>query len=84
MNPLCLDLSAPPEISQPPYFSNDDRLGKFYYTIGIRTLKNGGGVDHFKTQKKKLNFGGDTHVTLNPKNPKPLNPKPGHVVVLVL
>jgi hypothetical protein len=26
-----------------------------------------GGVGHFKTQKKKPNFGGDTHVTLNPK-----------------
>jgi hypothetical protein len=27
----------------------------------------GGGVGHFKTPKKKPNFGEDTHVTLNPK-----------------
>jgi hypothetical protein len=26
-----------------------------------------GGVGHIKTQKKKPNFGGNTHVTLNPK-----------------
>ncbi len=39
-----------------------------YFTIGFRTLENGG-VGHFKTQKKKPNFGGDTHVTLNPKPP---------------
>jgi hypothetical protein len=25
------------------------------------------GVGHLKTQKKKPNFGGNTHVTLNPK-----------------
>jgi hypothetical protein len=29
-----------------------------------KTLKNGG-VGHLKTQKKKSNFGGNTHVTLN-------------------
>jgi hypothetical protein len=26
-----------------------------------------GGVGHFKTPKKKPNFGGNTHVALNPK-----------------
>ncbi len=31
-----------------------------------------GGLGHFKTSKKKPNFGGNTHVTLNPK-PKQLN-----------
>jgi hypothetical protein len=30
-------------------------------------MKMGGGVGHIKTQKKKPNFGGNTHVTLNPK-----------------
>jgi hypothetical protein len=35
-------------------------------TIGFRTLKNGG-VGHIKTPKKTPNFGGNTHVTLNPK-----------------
>jgi hypothetical protein len=34
--------------------------------IGFRTHENGG-VGHIKTQKKKPNFGGNTHVTLNPK-----------------
>jgi hypothetical protein len=29
-------------------------------------MKNGG-VGHLKTLKKKPNFGGDTHVTLDPK-----------------
>ncbi len=56
----------PPEISHPAYLSNGDRLSKFYCTIGFRTLINGG-VGHLKAQKKKPNFGGDTHVTLNPK-----------------
>jgi len=31
----------------------------------IRTFENEG-VGHLKTKKKKLKFGGDTHVTLNP------------------
>ncbi len=68
INPSCPHLSGPPEISYPPYLANDDRLGKYYYTIGFRTLENGG-VGHIKTPKKKPNFGGNT---LNPKpNPKP-------------
>jgi hypothetical protein len=66
INLSCPHLSGPPEISHPPYLSNGDRLKKFYCTIGFKTLENGG-VGHFKTQKKKPNFGGDTHVTLNPK-----------------
>jgi hypothetical protein len=66
INPSCPHLSDPPEISYPPYLSNGDKLGKFYCTIGFRTLENGG-VGHLKTPKKKPNFGGDTHVTLNPK-----------------
>ncbi len=41
-------------------------IGKNKCTIGFKTLKNGG-VGHLKTQKKKPNFGGDTHVTVNPK-----------------
>jgi hypothetical protein len=65
INPLCLHLSGPPEISHPPYLPNGDRLKEFYCTIGFRTLENGG-VGHLKTQKKKPNFGGNTHV-----NPKP-------------
>ncbi len=64
--PLCLHLSGPPEISHPPYLPNGDRLWWDYYTIGFRTHENGG-VGHLKTQKKKPNFGGNTHVTLNPK-----------------
>jgi hypothetical protein len=39
------------ESQTPPYLPNGDRLGKFYYTIGFRTLINGG-VGHLKTQKK--------------------------------
>jgi hypothetical protein len=66
INPLCPHISDPPEISHPPYLSNGDALKAFYCTIGFRTLENGG-VGHFKTQKKKPNFGGNTHVTLNPK-----------------
>ncbi len=66
INPLCPHLSGPPEISHPPCLSNGDALEEFYWTIGFRTLENGG-VGHFKTQKKKPNFGGNTHVTLNPK-----------------
>jgi hypothetical protein len=66
INPLCPHLSGPPEISHPPYLPNGDKLREFYCTIGFRTLENGG-VGHLKTQKKKLNFGGDTHVTINPK-----------------
>jgi hypothetical protein len=42
INPSCPHLSGPPEISYTPYLSNDDRLGKYYYTIGFRTLENGG------------------------------------------
>jgi hypothetical protein len=54
IKPSCPHLSDPPEISHPPYLSNGDRLGIFYYTIRIRTFKNGGGgVGHLKTQKKK-------------------------------
>ncbi len=64
----------PPEISHPPYLPNGDSVGEFYCTIGFRTLKNGG-VGHLKIPKKSPNFGGHTHVTLNPK-PKTLNPKP--------
>jgi hypothetical protein len=56
----------PPWNFTPPYLSNGDRLKGFYCTIGFRTLENGG-VRHLKTQKKKPNFGGNTHVTLNPK-----------------
>jgi len=66
INPLCPHLSGPLEISRPPYLPNGDSVGEFYCTIGFRTLKNGG-VGHFKTPKKKPNFGGNTHVTLNPK-----------------
>ncbi len=66
INPLHPHLSGPPEISYPPYLANGDRLWWDFFTIGFRTLENGG-VGHFKTQKKKPNFGGDTHVTLNPK-----------------
>jgi hypothetical protein len=43
INPLCPHLFSPPEISHPPYLSNDDTLKEFYYTIDFRTLKNGGG-----------------------------------------
>jgi hypothetical protein len=56
----------PLEISHPPYLPNGDRLWWDYCTIGFRTHENGG-VGHIKTQKKKPNFGGNTHVTLNPK-----------------
>ncbi len=66
INLLCPHLFAPPKISQPPYLPNGDRLKEFYCTIGFRTLENEG-VVHLKTQKKKPNFGGNTHVTLNPK-----------------
>jgi hypothetical protein len=65
INPLCPHLSGPPEISHPSYLSNGDALEEFYCTIGFRTLENGG-VGHFKTQKKKPNFGGNTHVTPKP------------------
>jgi hypothetical protein len=71
INPSCPHLYGPLKISYPPYLSNGDRLGKFYYTIGLTTFENGG-VGHLKTQKKKPNFGGDTHVTLNPKTLNPL------------
>ncbi len=66
INPLCPHMSGPPEISHPPYLPNGDSVGEFYCTIGFRALENGG-VGHFKTPKKKPNFGGNTHVTLNPK-----------------
>jgi len=66
INPSCPHLFEPPEISHPPYLPNGDRLGKNKCTIGFRTLENGG-VGHLKTSKKKPNFGGNTHVTLNPK-----------------
>ncbi len=69
INPLCPHLSGPPKISYPPYLPNDEQLWWDFYTIGFRTLENGG-VGHIKTPKKKPNFGGDT------LNPKPLNPKP--------
>ncbi len=59
-------LSGNPKFSYPPYLINGDRLWWDYCTNGIRTLENGG-VGHLKIQKKKPNFGGDTHVTLNPK-----------------
>jgi len=41
----------PPEISHPPYLPNGDRLWWDSYTIGFRTLENGG-LGHFKTPKK--------------------------------
>jgi hypothetical protein len=66
INPSCLHLFDPLEISHPPYLINGDRIGKFYCTIRLRTLINGG-VGHLKTPKKKPNLGGNTHVTLNPK-----------------
>jgi hypothetical protein len=66
INPLCPHLSGPPKISYPPYLINGDRLWWDYFTIGFKTLENGG-VGHIKTQKKNPNFGGNTHVTLNPK-----------------
>jgi hypothetical protein len=72
INPLCPHQSGPPKISYPPYLPNGEQLWSDFSTIGFRTLENGG-VGHFKTQKKKPNFGGNTHVTLNPKT---LNPKP--------
>jgi hypothetical protein len=56
----------PLEISHTPYLSNGDRLKGFYCTIGFRSLENGA-VRQLKTQKKKPNFGGNTHVALNPK-----------------
>ncbi len=56
----------PPKISYPPYLPNGEQLWWDFYTIGFRTLENGG-VGHLKTPKKKPNFGGNTHVTLNPK-----------------
>jgi hypothetical protein len=65
INLLCPHLSGPPEISHPPYLPNGDRLREFYYTIGFRTLENGG-VSHFKTQKKKTQFWWE-----HPLNPKP-------------
>jgi hypothetical protein len=64
MTPKPLHLSGNPQISYPPYLSNGEQLWLDYCTIGLRTL---GGVGHLKTPKKKHNFGGDTHVTLNPK-----------------
>jgi hypothetical protein len=54
------------ESQTPPYLPNGDILEEFYCTIGFRTLENEG-VGHLKTPKKKPNFGGDTHVTLNLK-----------------
>jgi len=55
----------PPRNFTPPYLSNGDSVGEFYYTIGFKTLENGGGRS-LQNPKKKPNFGGDTHVTLNP------------------
>jgi len=54
----------PPLNFTPPYLANGDTLEEFYCTIGFRTLENGE-VSHFKTPKKKPNFGGDIYVTLN-------------------
>jgi hypothetical protein len=65
INPSWPHLSGPSKISHPLYLPNGDRLGKNKCTIGFRTLENGG-VGHLKTPKKKLNFGGDTHVTPKP------------------
>ncbi len=56
----------PPQNFIPPYLPNGEQLWSDFFTIGLRTLENGG-VGHIKTPKKKPNFGGDTHVTLNPK-----------------
>jgi hypothetical protein len=58
-------LSGDPKFSNPPYLINGDSVGKFYCTIGLRTLINGG-VGLLKTPKKKPNFGGNTNVTLKP------------------
>jgi len=50
----------------PPYLPNGEQLWWDFHSIAFRALQNGG-VGHFKTPKKTPNFGGDTHVTLNPK-----------------
>jgi hypothetical protein len=67
ITPKPLLLSEDPKFSNPPYLINGDSVGKFYCTIGLTTFINGG-VGHIKTPKKKPNFGGNTHVTLNPKH----------------
>jgi hypothetical protein len=38
----------------PPYPSNGDRLGKYFYTILFKTLENGG-VGHLQIPKKTQN-----------------------------
>jgi hypothetical protein len=66
MTPKHLLLSRDLKFSKPPYLINGDSVGKFYCTIGFRTFINGG-IGHLKTPKKKPNFRGNTHVTLNLK-----------------
>jgi len=63
-------LSGPPEIYYPPYLPNGEGLWWDFHTIGFMTLQNGGSRS-LQNPKKKPNFGGNTHVTLNPKNLKP-------------
>jgi hypothetical protein len=50
-------LFGDPKFSNPPYLINGDSVGKFYCTIGLKTLINGGKVTS-KPQKKNQILGG--------------------------
>jgi hypothetical protein len=50
----------------PPYLPNGDRLWWAFYTIGFKTLENGG-VGHLQIQKKKSQLGPNAHVTQKPQ-----------------
>jgi hypothetical protein len=50
----------------PPYPSNDDRLGKYFYTILFKTLENGG-LRHLQIPKKNSKLGQNAHVTQKPQ-----------------
>ncbi len=68
INLKCFHLSGPLEISYPQYLPNGDRLGKKMHH-GDQNLQKWWGRSP-QNLKKKPNFGGNTHVTLNLK---PLN-----------
>jgi hypothetical protein len=48
--------------SNPPYLPNGDRLGKFYYTIGFRTLENWW-IGHLQISEKKSQLSQNARVT---------------------
>ncbi len=51
------------------YLSNGDSVGEFYCTIGLRTIKNGGGRSPQNPKKKTQFWWGHT-----------CNPKPGQKI----